>query len=42
MACRLMSVNPTRLGAEAGLELVMVTAGRGGYVAGAEVSLRAP
>lgn len=29
-----------RLGGEAGLELVMVTAQRGGYVAGAEVSLR--
>ena len=29
-----------RLGGEAGLELVMVTAKRGGYVAGAEVSLR--
>ena len=28
------------LGDEAGLELVMVTAKRGGYVAGAEVSLR--
>ena len=28
------------LGGEAGLELVMVTAKRGGYVAGAEVSLR--
>ena len=29
-----------RLGGEAGLELVMVTAKRGGYVAGAEVTLR--
>lgn len=30
------------LGRDAGLEVVMVTAGRGAYVAGAELSLRGP